>query len=132
MEAVSSRGLRAFAPRREWRGAASVHAKRRTVEKPLALPIRRRDNESVEFGGDLDLTTKPRVGLHLISKIQHVFFLVGRFASQAYPFLIDIDMACRTGTATATFGGNLGDAVADGGLHNRRAFLSLDGPGFAA
>jgi len=40
-------------------------------------------------------------------------------------------MARRAGTAAAAFGSDLGDAVADGSLHDRGVFLRLDGPGFA-
>jgi hypothetical protein len=97
----------------------------------LALPVRGGDDEAVEFRRDLDLTTKPRVGLNLISKIQHIFFLVRRLAGESHPFLADIDMARRAGAAAAAFGGDLGDRVADGVFHDRGAFLCLDGPGFA-
>jgi hypothetical protein len=100
-------------------------------QKFLALPVRRGDDEPVELGCDLDLTTKPRVGLHLIGKIQHIFFLVGRFAGQGHPFFVDVDMARRAGTAATAFGGDLWDTVADGGFHDRGAFLRLDCPGFA-
>src|ERR1019366_4852586 len=72
----------------------------------LALPVRGGDDEPVELRRDLDLATKPRVGLHLISKIQHVFFLAGRLAGEGHPFFADIDMARRAGTAAAAFGGN--------------------------
>src|SRR5208283_4069486 len=97
----------------------------------LALPVRRSDDEPVEFRRDLDLTAKPRIRLNLISKIQHIFFLVGRFARQRHPFFVDINMARRAGTAAAAFGSDLGDTITDGGFHDRGVFLRLDGPGFA-
>ena len=97
----------------------------------LALPVRGGYDEPVEVRRDLDLTTEPRVGLNLIGKIQHIFFLVRRLAGATHPFFADIDVARRAGTAAAAFGGDLGDRVADGVFHDRGAFLRLDGPGFA-
>src|SRR5262249_22239348 len=47
----------------------------------LALPLRRGDDEPVKFLRDLDLTRKPRIGLNLISKVEHIFFLVRCLAS---------------------------------------------------
>jgi hypothetical protein len=112
-------------------GSGIVRVVPRSGEKLLALSVRGGDDEPVEFRRDLDLTTQPRVGLNLISKIQHIFFLVRRLAGEAHPFFADVDMARRAGTAAAAFGGDLGDCVADGVFHDRRAFLGLDGPGFA-
>ena len=67
----------------------------------LALPVRGGYDEPVEVRRDLDLTTEPRVGLNLIGKIQHIFFLVRRLAGATHPFFADIDVARRAGTAAA-------------------------------
>src|SRR5215831_10136334 len=100
-------------------------------QQTLGLPLRRGDDEPVEFVGDLDLARQARVRPHVETEIQHVLFHRRRRADLLAPGFVDIDMAGGAGAGAAAFGFDAGNGVANGGFHDSRAVLDFDNAGFA-
>src|SRR5215212_5074373 len=86
------------------------------------------DHEPVEVRANPDLAGEARIGPDVEGEVQHVLLHGPRLPGRLAPLLRDVDVAGRAGASPPALGLDARDPVTDGGLHDRRAFLGLDGP----
>src|SRR5206468_2104094 len=95
--------------------------------RPSQLPVREVEDQTVEIGGELDLTGKPAVGPPFGGgAVQQRVLIAAHGRQTGEPVLVDIDMAGGAHGVAAAFRQNSAEIVARRGLHGAFARARLD------